>query len=42
MSLPEWNGPLSLIFTTTDKPVDGLLTRSLVPKGSVLWAAVSP
>src|SRR5215210_2651934 len=33
-------GPRSLMRTTTDWPVRSLVTRTLVPNGSVLWAAV--
>src|SRR4051812_6000155 len=33
-------GPRSLMRTTTDLPVRSLMTRTLVPNGSVLWAAV--
>src|SRR3954465_12452994 len=33
-------GPRSLMRTTTDLPVRSLVTRTLVPNGRVLWAAV--
>ena len=33
-------GPRSLIRTTTDLPVCSFVTRTLVPNGRVLWAAV--
>src|SRR3954451_1103407 len=33
-------GPRSLMRTTTDFPVFSLVTRTLVPNGRVLWAAV--
>ena len=33
-------GPRSLIRTTTDLPVCSFVTRTWVPKGRVLWAAV--
>src|SRR3954454_24248106 len=33
-------GPRSLMRTTTDLPVRSFVTRTLVPNGSVLWAAV--
>lgn len=36
----EWNGPRSLTRTITESPLRGLVTRSMVPKGSEGWAAV--
>src|ERR1700686_4724328 len=42
MSRPRVNGPRSLIVTTTEPPVRGLVTTTLVPNGNVLWAAVPP
>lgn len=36
----EWNGPRSLTRTMTESPLRGLVTRSMVPKGSEGWAAV--
>jgi CYTH domain-containing protein len=41
ISLPLTNGPLSVISTTTVFPVAILVALILVPKGSVLCAAVS-
>jgi hypothetical protein len=38
---PLMNGPRSLMRTTTDLPLFGLVTFSLVPNGKVLCAAVS-
>src|SRR5690606_4127499 len=38
---PGVNGPRSLMRTTTERPVAGYSTRTRVPKGSVLCAAVS-
>jgi hypothetical protein len=38
---PCTNGPRSLIRTTTARPVRPLVTRTLVPNGRLLWAAVS-
>src|SRR5215212_9121271 len=40
MTRPWAYGPRSLIRTTTDLPVRSLVTRTLVPNGRVLWAAV--
>src|SRR6478752_150756 len=37
---PPTYGPRSLMVTTTDWPLRWLVTRTLVPNGSVLWAAV--
>ena len=34
MIRPPWNGPRSLMRTTTARPVRSLTTRTLVPKGS--------
>ena len=39
---PRTNGPRSLIRTTTDLPVSGLVTLTCEPNGKVLDAAVSP
>src|SRR3954463_5333301 len=41
MTRPCAYGPRSLMRTTTDWPVRSLVTRSLVPNGRVLCAAVS-
>ena len=38
---PRTNGPLSVIVTTTLRPLVRLVTRTRLPKGSVLCAAVS-
>ena len=35
------NGPRSLTRTVTDLPFAGLVTRTFVLNGRVLWAAVS-
>jgi len=40
MMRPFANGPLSLMRTSTDRPVSRLVTSTQVPKGSVRWAAV--
>ena len=42
MSRPRVNGPRSLTMTTTEAPVRGLPTLTLVPNGSDLCAAVRP
>jgi hypothetical protein len=42
MSRPRVNGPRSLIVTTVDTPVCGLVTLTLVPNGSLRCAAVRP
>ena len=42
MSRPRVNGPRSLIITTVEAPVRGLVTLTLVPNGSRRCAAVSP
>ena len=39
--LPRANGPRSFILTTTVLPLFRLVTLTLLPNGSVLWAAVS-
>ncbi len=39
---PRPYGPRSVILTTTVLPLRTFVTRTLVPKGSVRWAAVSP
>ena len=41
MMRPRTNGPRSLIRTTTERPLFRFVTRTLVPNGSVGWAAVS-
>src|SRR3954463_11451388 len=38
---PRTNGPLSVIVTTTLRPLVRLVTRTRLPKGSVLCAAVN-
>src|SRR3954452_9225105 len=40
MTRPWAYGPRSLMRTTTERPVRSLVTRTLAPNGSVLWAAV--
>src|SRR5262245_3662349 len=37
---PATNGPRSVIVTTTDCPLLVLVTRTLLPKGRLRWAAV--
>ena len=39
---PRTNGPRSLIRTTTERPLRLWVTRTSVPNGRVLWAAVMP
>jgi len=41
MLRPGTNGPRSLILTTTDRPLARFVTRTRLPRGSVVWAAVS-
>ncbi len=41
MMRPAPWGPRSLIFTSTVLPLLRLVTRTIVPKGKVRWAAVS-
>src|SRR3989304_2291618 len=38
--LPSIKGPLSFIFTTTDRLFSMLVTLAIVPRGISLWAAV--
>lgn len=42
MTRPRTNGPRSLIRTTTERPLRRLVTRTIVPNGSVRCAAVMP
>src|ERR1700730_12358172 len=42
MSRPRVNGPRSLMITTTEAPVRGLVTITLVPNGNRLCAAAGP